>query len=684
MRRPLAYVGFSFLFSLILAILTDTGLSVLLILAGLIIFAAIFIRNKRPTVSLTILVISFSVLAAQLYLLLFNYIVIESNSTSAGRHSLVGVVEYSRGTVYGTTTLEVRVTESKTLDVGDKVYVIDAPSGEVGQLISCDINISNGTDATYVGDLDSYMDGVFVGGIFDGEMQIISSGNGVGYFFLSIQSTLTSVLNQYLPSNIAGIAAALVYGDRSGLAYKITSDFRLSGLSHILVVSGLHLSILCAVLLPILNKLIRKKHFVYPIMIAFVIFYTLLCGVRLSVLRAAFVVIMLSLSRMLSRRSDTYTSLGLAALVVTLLNPYSAVDLSLLLSLFATVGILFANELAQPIYQKLRSSNRLLAQIMSIIVTSAAAIAATMPVFAALGDGFSLLAIPANIATALLASPIITLVLLGLLASILPFDFVATIIFEIARLLISLLLSIAEFISSIEWQFINFSGNFPFILLLTAFVAGFLIFLNERPRAAIVAGLTIVLMGTMSYALIDYNTVHVAIVGETLNPVVVLTKNNNSAVIYRATKSNNAAILRYLNSKNLRSIETIVDISHSDSSLDISADYHYNFEDSEYRQDSLTILDNIYLTIREQEHSNTCMVNIGGFHLAIASGDSDFEGYPVQTLVIGGSSPISSFDTEMLYSRKPSAYTNYTAEIVLPQETSEFWIRPNHSYIITE
>ncbi len=663
------------------AILTDIGLIVVLILCVVFLSVAFIIRKNNKIISGSITIIAAAAVVAQIYLFLFNiYYIGTGDALPVGEHFVEGLVVDTRGTTYGTTVVNIKLTESETLPVGRLVSVNDCPNDiEDGQIISCNIIVNN----TGIADTDNYIDGIFLTAIYIDGLKVLSEGNGIDYYFTNLQSKLSQRIMPYMSQENAGVAAAITYGDRSGLPYEIVLDFNRAGLSHVLVVSGLHLSILCALLLIVLKKVTKNKYIIYPILILIVILYTLLCGVRLSIVRAAFVVVMLSISKLLSKRADSYTSLGLAVLTVTLINPYSSVDLSLLLSLFATVGILYSNEAYFPTMYKIKMKNRYLSAILEASLTSAAAIFATMPVFAALGDGFSLLAIPANIAVVVLVTPIISTVLLGIVSTFLPLSQLSAFIFRVAEILINLLTEIAEFVSSIEWQFINFNGNYPFIVLLIAFSVGFLLSIFYKPKQVLFGGAIVVLVGIISYYTLDYNMLHVAVVGETQNPVVVITKNSSAAVIYRGTKSNNQEVEKYLAGLNIRQIDTIVDISHSETSLELDAETIYSFEKTELYNAELTIMDNVVLTLRKQPNSNISLIDIAGFNVAMASGVVDYSGYGHHDLVVAGSSMQYNIKTVMLFTRKPSSSINFDADILLPhEETVTFKIKPGRSYIV--
>ncbi len=665
------------------AILINYGVIIVITLSAVLLSVAFLLKNKDRVKAITVAVIAIAGAVAQLYLFAFNFIFISNmDNDLIGQHSITGIVENVRGTTYGTTNLQIRISDSSTLPIGRKISISDSPVEiEPGDEISCNIVVNN----MGIRDLQNYIDGIFISSIFDGEMNIIGKGNGIPYFFSSIQSGLSDRIGRHMSEEGAGVAAAITYGDRAGLPYEIQLDFRSSGLSHVLVVSGLHLSTLCGLLLFVMFKITRNKYIVYPMLILIVIFYTLLCGIRLSIVRAAFVVIMLSISKLFSRRADSYTSLGLAVLAVTIINPYSSVDLSLLLSLFATVGIIYGNELWAPIHRRIYKFNRYLASVVGAALTSAAAILATMPVFAAIGEGFSLLSIPANLIVVLLSTPIIGITLLGIAATFLPTLQLAEFIFRLDELLIEILLYIAEFVSNIEWQFIHFNGEYPFVVLLIAFTTGFLVSIFYNQKHALLSGSIVAVIAIMFYYITDYNVIHVAVVGETQNPAIVLTKNTEASVIYRGTKSNNDEIYRYLSNRNIRKISDIIDISDGESSLELEALNIYNFDETKCNTDTLTIMDNISIVMRKQPDSNISLIDIAGFNLAISSGEADYADYGIQDLVVAGSSKQYSIETEMLFARKPSVCIDFSANTVLPHDDIiSFRIRPNSFYTVEE
>lgn len=67
-----------------------------------------------------------------------------------------------------------------------------------------------------------------------------------------LQQKLSESLRRVMHRDTGGVLAAMTVGDRSGLSAQLRSAYRGAGLSHVLVVSGMHVSILCGDILSVL------------------------------------------------------------------------------------------------------------------------------------------------------------------------------------------------------------------------------------------------------------------------------------------------------------------------------------------------------------------------------------------------------------------------------------------------
>ena len=115
---------------------------------------------------------------------------------------------------------------------------------------------------------------------------------GAEGFFRSLNSKTGRVFYRYFDDEVRGLLTALFLGDRSDLGASARRDFTRAGLPHMLAISGMHLSVLAAMLLWLLNEVRCPAVPRRIILTAAVVFYMLLTGMRISVVRASLMFLM--------------------------------------------------------------------------------------------------------------------------------------------------------------------------------------------------------------------------------------------------------------------------------------------------------------------------------------------------------------------------------------------------------
>ncbi len=143
----------------------------------------------------------------------------------------------------------------------------------------------------------------------------------------------------------AALLRALMTGERSGLDRETVSAFRLSGASHLLALSGLHMGIIAALIRGLLSILGRSRAAELAraaMLVGFCLVYTLACGASPSLVRAL-LFILLGQAAALSpgRRSSPADRLCIAATVQLALDPLSIDSLAFQLSYLAMIGVVF-------------------------------------------------------------------------------------------------------------------------------------------------------------------------------------------------------------------------------------------------------------------------------------------------------------------------------------------------------
>ncbi len=167
----------------------------------------------------------------------------------------------------------------------------------------------------------------------------LSPWNKLRYAPLRLREHMIALLNQHLHSSWKGVLIAIATGDRASLTSVHQSMFRKTGTSHILSVSGLHVSILLLFFLTLL-KLFRVP---YPfnrwLCLPLPLFLALFMGGQAPVLRACIMGFLFLLADCLWTESDSVNSLFIAAFVILFFRPDQLFGASFLLSFSSTLGI---------------------------------------------------------------------------------------------------------------------------------------------------------------------------------------------------------------------------------------------------------------------------------------------------------------------------------------------------------
>ena len=145
-------------------------------------------------------------------------------------------------------------------------------------------------------------------------------------------------INQIMSEEAASIVIALILGDTSNIDEEIKDNFKNANLTHILAISGMHITCIIEGITSCTKKTMGKKAGKKYI-IMFLVLYAFLVKDSPAILRAVIMGIMSLLAVILKRKNDFWTSLGLSALIILILNPYSILNLGFQLTYLGTIGI---------------------------------------------------------------------------------------------------------------------------------------------------------------------------------------------------------------------------------------------------------------------------------------------------------------------------------------------------------
>jgi competence protein ComEC len=159
-----------------------------------------------------------------------------------------------------------------------------------------------------------------------------------------IKSQLYNKLITITDEGGAAIILAVSGGDDSYIDYDKREEFSVLGISHIISVSGLHVSLIYQVLQGIIG---------YKLALIVLLFYVIFTGGKSSTFRAFIMIFLLVLSPKLKKTYEGVSVLAFAAFILLLIKPYYILDIGYVLSFLAVLGIFTLNNKIKRKFYKL-------------------------------------------------------------------------------------------------------------------------------------------------------------------------------------------------------------------------------------------------------------------------------------------------------------------------------------------
>ena len=234
---------------------------------------------------------------------------------------------------------------------------------------------------------------------------VLAEGEGSPLYhtILTIKHRAQDSITQLLPSPQSALLSGILLGNDNEMPPDLADNFRNTGMTHIIAISGFNIAILIAILMGLTGSWLPQRPAVI-VSIAGIVFYTIMVGADASVVRAAVMgSVYLIAARWMGRPNFAFASLFLAGWLMTLLRPFTLWDVGFQLSFTATLGLmLYADGLTQwTRRQLLRVADRqtvrqIMAVISEAVLITLAAQVLTLPLILGYFRQLSLISLPAN------------------------------------------------------------------------------------------------------------------------------------------------------------------------------------------------------------------------------------------------------------------------------------------------
>lgn len=164
--------------------------------------------------------------------------------------------------------------------------------------------------------------------------------NSIAILFFRWNEAVQHVLERMLPAEQSAIAKAMLTGNKDDIDSMTESLYTKAGVTHILCISGLHMSILAAFVVYLLERYAKcslRTSAIVTIVACW--FFLLFTGFAPSSMRAVVMITLASLGRVFYRKPDWLNSIALAAFVILCLEPLYLFHAGFQLSFLSVIGI---------------------------------------------------------------------------------------------------------------------------------------------------------------------------------------------------------------------------------------------------------------------------------------------------------------------------------------------------------
>lgn len=271
----------------------------------------------------------------------------------------------------------------------------------------------------------SLANGIYAGGRV--ECLVAHYGQNRPFYacFYDLRSQISDLIYRNVEYDSAALITAVLLGDRSGLSDDFESDAKAAGVTHTLVVSGMHLGIIFQLLGYLLRFFRISKRGQAVLLLGVIFALSAICGFTPSVLRAGLTYVIFAVGMFFFRRPDGLNSLGFATVIILFTMPFGVGNIAFLLSALATFGLLYICPIFHDRMCRLLSvlhlKNKLTETISLTICQTFAATLATAPVCVLCFGYISLIAPLANLLIGFAITWILVLALCLVVLLCLPF-----------------------------------------------------------------------------------------------------------------------------------------------------------------------------------------------------------------------------------------------------------------------
>ena len=373
-KRPVFWILLAFVLGEVIAVF-DLNIAVPCIVLAIIVIRKIIIKAYEDMGAFV--VIFFTLIMG--FMLMSNEITTRNHIYDLKENTVIvqGKIYKIENTAFGTNIyLKGVEVENGEKSVSVKRIFVNTekiPNVKIGNIIKVRGKLRQFEEAANKGNFDSrkyYLSLGFYGKIEAGTIEVINSeysGIRQGLYELRMEiierqeklcsdnKGIFSIIN-----NKNGIIGAIILGDKTDLDSDIKELYSVSGIAHILAISGLHISFIGMAIYRLLRRRFRFL-FSAAVSIPVVLSFGIMSGFGISTIRAIIMFILKIIGEVLGRKYDAITAISLAGLVLLVQNPFVVCNSGFQMSFGAIIAIV----LILPIVEEILNTDNKIIKVLS-------------------------------------------------------------------------------------------------------------------------------------------------------------------------------------------------------------------------------------------------------------------------------------------------------------------------------
>lgn len=373
-KRPVFWILLAFVLGEVIAVF-DLNIAVPCIVLAIIVIRKIIIKAYEDMGAFV--VIFFTLIMG--FMLMSNEITTRNHIYDLKENTVIvqGKIYKIENTAFGTNIyLKGVEVENGEKSVSVKRIFVNTekiPNVKIGNIIKVRGKLRQFEEAANKGNFDSrkyYLSLGFYGKIEAGTIEVINSEySGIRQGLYELRMVIIERLEKLCSDNKGifsiinnknGIIGAIILGDKTDLDSDIKELYSVSGIAHILAISGLHISFIGMAIYRLLRRRFRFP-FSAAVSIPVVLSFGIMSGFGISTIRAIIMFILKIIGEVLGRKYDAITAISLAGLVLLVQNPFVVCNSGFQMSSGAIIAIV----LILPIVEEILNTDNKIIKVLS-------------------------------------------------------------------------------------------------------------------------------------------------------------------------------------------------------------------------------------------------------------------------------------------------------------------------------